>query len=191
MRAGTLAGPPWPLLVSVDSLFQHRYNGRISARCGECRVAALPQCQIDGRTPSRIVFPHRLLNYSGQGFLWRDHGSSRQTDTAGRPAGRSVAWQEYSGSLQKKNSQPPRLVLQSKRVSLRAALQTSVVTTSWNREPWDCRGAAASCKINGWTWQFSHCSHLLVRQQQHVSFRKKRGRVTLRQKFLIPCIWTF
>lgn len=145
MLARTLAGPPWPLIVNVVSIFLPRFNSRISARCGECRVAALLGCRIDGKTQSRIVFPHRLLNYSGQGFLWRDPGSSRQTDTAGRSAGRSPAWQEYSGSVQKKkkkNSNPPRLVLQSKRVSLRAALQTSVVATSLNCESRDCRGAA-------------------------------------------------
>lgn len=102
MLARTLAGPPWPLIVNVVSIFLPRFNSRISARCGECRVAALLGCRIDGKTQSRIVFPHRLLNYSGQGFLWRDPGSSRQTDTAGRSAGRSPAWQEYSGSVQKK-----------------------------------------------------------------------------------------
>lgn len=133
MRARTLEGPRSPPLVNIDWLFVPRFNSRISARSGECGAAALLQCQIDGRTPSRIVFPHRLLNYSGQGFLWRDPGSSCQTSTAGHWPGWNT-WDHCKKKIIIK-SQPLRLVLQSKRVSLRAALQTSVVATSPKREP--------------------------------------------------------
>lgn len=138
------------------------------------------------QTPSRIVFPHQLLNYSGQGFLWGDPGSSRQTDAVG-PAG------GLAGKLgiDAKNSQQPWLVL------LVAAVKTGQFTGSIANkrggdlaEPGgrrDRRGAAvpggASCKINGRTWQFSHRSHLLLRRlqmQQHVGFGEKRGGVTLR-----------
>lgn len=71
------------------------------------------------QTPSRIVFPHQLLNYSGQGFLWGDPGSSRQTDAVG-PAG------GLAGKLGiiAKNSQQPWLVL------LVAAVKTGQFTGS-------------------------------------------------------------
>lgn len=170
------------------------FNSRIGARSGECRAPALPRCQIDGRTPSRIVFPHRLLNYSGQGFLWGDPGSSRQTDTAGRPVGHRPARDARDHCGKKKNSQPPQLVLQSKRVSLRAALQTSAVATPLNREPRDWRGAAvpggAPCKINGRTWQFSHCSHLLLRLQRETRWCHTATNKTA-AKLLVPRIWSF
>lgn len=71
------------------------------------------------QTPSRIVFPHQLLNYSGQGFLQGDPGSSRQTDAVG-PAG------GLAGKLGiiAKNSQQPWLVL------LVAAVKTGQFTGS-------------------------------------------------------------
>lgn len=90
MRARTLVGPPSPSPINVDSLFVPPPPPVFQQPhpCASRRMQSGGAAPVSDRwqTPSRVVFPHQLLNYSGQGFLWGDPGSSRQTDAAG-PAG--------------------------------------------------------------------------------------------------------